>query len=101
MEVLNVKEKCSHSDKTGKDYYSYDFDLGYMSRVGEKEVFKSVKVHLRNNIDIQNMLQQKIISSYKDMIGHDIELGRRCPVWLSEYEKKYNTVQADCIISYK
>lgn len=98
MLIISVEEKVTHSAKNGKDYYSYKFVGGEESEVNGVKVLTKRNINLQNSTSVQEYVAKGKIKSYKDLEGKYAIFCRKCPVYLSEYEKKYNVVNADLMI---
>lgn len=98
MLILSVEEKVYHSDKTNKDYYSYKFKGGEEREVNGTKVLRETSVTLQNSTSVQEYIAKGKIKTYKDLEGKHALFCRKLPVFLSDYEKQFNVVNADLMI---
>lgn len=101
MEVTNIEQKVYHSNKTGKDYFSYVITLACPVNVNGREGVTFRNVTLKGDEAIQLLIRQRLISSYQDLIGRDIILARKCPHYVDDFEAKFRSLQADMIVSVR
>lgn len=93
MLILKVEEKVTHSEKTGKDYYSYNITGADEETINDQKVLTKRFVKLSNSSSIQEYLAKGVIKSYKDLEGKHALFARKYPVYLDQFEKQNCAVQ--------
>lgn len=101
MLVLSIEDKPNVSKKNGLTYHSYAIKYGVKRNYEVGEVIKEYSTTLNNSRDIEKLIKEGKIKTYKDLEGREIMLFRAIPVFLSDYEKKWNVIQADTLILLK
>lgn len=99
MLILSVEEKVNHSEKSGKDYYSYNIRGGEEKEINGSKVLQMSFVKLSNSTSVQEYISKGVIKSYKDLEGKHALFARKYPVYLDQFEKQNIAVQhADIMI---
>lgn len=94
LKVITINKKDYTSEKTGKVYTSYD--LACLN----EEKGRAVNVQVDGKA-IDQLVAQSKIRTADDLIGKTIQLARLEPIYLTEFEKQYNSIKYDYIIGIK
>ena len=92
MLVLEITEEVNHSQKNGKDYYSYPIKYGEEREVNGNKVLSLGYCKLSNSTSIQQLIAKGKIKSYKDLEGKEIALYKKFPVYMSDKEKEQGRI---------
>lgn len=98
MLVLDVQRTENKSKDGSKTYVNYVLEYGVegVTENGVKYLTKYRCSTVSPNV-IDNLVQSRIISNPKDLIGKNVLLARRVPYFINENEYKYNIQKCDII----
>lgn len=99
MKVLDVKDKINPG-KDGKSYHNLTLKVGVPKDYDGTTVLKEYSIRCTHQC-VENLLYSRAIRDVQELKGKEIDAYRTAPIFLSDFEKKYNIVQCDVIVIRK
>lgn len=99
MKVLDVKDNVNVGSN-GKAYHNLTLKVGVPKDYDGVTVLKEYSIRFTSNC-VEKLLYSQVIRDVQELKGKDIDAYRSAPVYLSDFEKKYNLVMCDVLVIRK
>lgn len=105
MKVVSIKaDKGYTSPTTNITYHNYYLDVA-IERVVNNESYQILQKYVLMDSCIRPLLESGKIKSVNDLVGHEIQLYRKFPVYFDKYEQNYmlkdGKMKADTLVVVK
>ena len=97
MKVLKVNVKESVSKSNGMTYKNYTLVVGVPKSYGENTVMKEYQVRVSTKA-IQDLITAGKIASPEQLEGKNVRAFREAPIYLSQFEKQYGSVECNVLL---